>query len=112
MTFTVDNNFHLVSFADIPPNKTCLAFYGMNTSINVAFGNGRRCIANPFHRVYPVQTSNPFGDIDYPIDLNTLPVGGQITPGTVWGFQVMYRDPAAGGALFNCTDGLITTWCL
>ncbi|HEV8112293.1 MAG TPA: matrixin family metalloprotease [Planctomycetota bacterium] len=111
-TFTSNNDFHLVSFGDIPPNKTCLAFYGMNTTINVAFGNGRRCIANPFFRVYPVRTSDLFGDVDYQIDLNTLPLGGQITPGQVWGFQMMYRDPAAGGALFNCTDGLITTWCL
>jgi hypothetical protein len=110
-TLIPDNNFVLQSFADIPPNKTCLAFYGMNTSINVVFGDGRRCIANPFYRIYPVQMSNVFGDVEYPVDLNTLPAAGQIHAGETWGFQIMYRDPANGGAGFNSTDGLLTTWC-
>jgi hypothetical protein len=46
------------------------------------------------------------------VDLNALPAAGQISPGQTWGFQIMYRDPAAGGALFNVTDGLSTHWCL
>jgi len=111
-TYVSENDFRLLSFGGIPPNKTCLAFYGMNTGINVAYGNGRRCIANPFFRVYPLRTSDSLGDLDYPVDLDTLPAAGQISPGQTWGFQVMYRDPPAGGALFNVTDGLITTWCL
>jgi hypothetical protein len=110
-TYISQNNFSLEEAGGIPPNKTCVAFYGMNTTINVIYGNGRRCIASPFFRLHPSQTSNFIGDVTFPIDLNNLPTGGQISAGQTWGWQVMYRDPAGGGAGFNVTDGLLTTWC-
>ena len=110
-TIIGDNNFSLEVIAGVPPNKTCLAIYGMNTGINVAYGNGRRCIAAPFYRLLPVVTSNALGDVSYPVDLNNLPPAGQIDGGETWGFQILYRDPAGGGAQFNISDGLLTTWC-
>jgi hypothetical protein len=110
-TYVSLNNFELDEAGGIPPNKTCVAFYGMNTSINVAYGDGRRCIASPFRRLKPSQTSNFVGDVSFPIDLNNLPPGGQISAGQTVGWQVMYRDPAAGGTGFNVSDGLLTTWC-
>ena len=31
---------------------------------------------------------------------------GQITPGSTWNFQAIFRDTAGGGALFDLSDGL------
>lgn len=105
------NNFSLEEVGGVPPNKTCIALYGQNTAINVAYGDGRRCISSPFFRVHPSATSNVFGDFSIPIDLGSLSPAGAINSGQTWGWQVMYRDPAAGGSGFNITDGLLTHWC-
>ncbi len=104
------NNFVLQTFGT-PPNKTCLYLYAQDQTGFAPFGNGYRCINPPLFRVYPVTTSDFVGDVYYPLDLNSLPVAGHISAGQSWGFMCWYRDPAAGGALFNGSDGLSTTWC-
>jgi hypothetical protein len=106
--FVSNNNFILFAFG-CPPNKTGIFFYGTGQT-NVAFGNGRRCVANPFFRL-PIRTSSFFGDLEFDMDLNALPAGGQITGGQTWNFQAYFRDPDAGGAFFNASDGLSVPWC-
>lgn len=91
------------------PNTTGLFFYGQSTT-QVPFGNGVRCVDNPFFRLAARQ-ANIFGDITYTLNLNALPVGGQISAGQTWKFQCYYRDIAGGGAMFNASDGLSATWC-
>ena len=103
------NDFVLQAFG-LPPNKACIFFYGMDQSVFVPFGNGTRCIANPFFRL-PLTQSNVFGDAELTVDLNNLPSGGDIGPGESWGFQCWYRDPQAPGFSTNVSDGLTTTWC-
>ena len=34
----------------------------------------------------------------------------QITAGSTWNFQAWFRDPAAGGAFFDLSDGLCLTF--
>ena len=34
----------------------------------------------------------------------------QITAGSTWNFSAWFRDPAAGGAFFNLSDGLEVTF--
>jgi hypothetical protein len=104
------NNFVLQTFGT-PPNKTCLYIYAQDQSGFAPFGNGFRCINPPLYRIYPVTTSDFVGDVYYPLDLNSLPIAGHISAGQSWGFMCWYRDPAAGGALYNGSDGLSTTWC-
>jgi hypothetical protein len=43
---------------------------------------------------------------------NTSPPSAatQITAGSTWNFQAWFRDPAAGGAFFNLSDGLNLTF--
>jgi hypothetical protein len=103
------NDFVIQAFG-LPPNKTCIFLFGMNQSVSVPFGNGTRCIANPFFRL-PVTQSNTFGDAERVIDLNNLPQNLQFQAGDSWGFQCWYRDPQAPGATTNVSDGLSTTWC-
>lgn len=109
-TQSVTNNDLLLVVTGCPANKTGLIFYGMNTTAFAAFGNGFRCIASPFFRL-PASTSNAFGDFTWALDLNALPTGGDISSGETWGFQLWYRDPDAGGANFNASDGLEVPFC-
>jgi hypothetical protein len=95
---------------NIPPHKACIFFYGMDQSAFAPFGNGIRCIANPFFRL-PLVQSNDFGDAQLALDLNSLPLNGDIQAGESWGFQCWYRDPQAPGATTNVSDGLSTNWC-
>jgi len=104
------NDFVLNSFG-LPPNKTALYMYSQNQSVFHQFGNGWRCLGNPLFRIYPLTTSDFNGDIIFPVDLNSLPAAGQISVGQSWGFMCWYRDPPAGGAQFNASDALSTTWC-
>jgi hypothetical protein len=46
------------------------------------------------------------------LDIQSPPqASGQITDFSTWIFQFWYRDPAAGGAYFNLSDGLEITFC-
>lgn len=87
----------------LPDQNFGLFFYGQNET-NVAFGNGRRCVATPLFRlpVHQVQSSSLMHDLDY----TNLPSGGDILPGSTWTFQAWFRDPAAGGAGFDTSDAL------
>jgi hypothetical protein len=45
------------------------------------------------------------------VNYATLPPGATITAGSTWNFQFWYRNPAAGGAGFNLSDGLSIRFC-
>lgn len=86
-----------------PPGQFGLYFYSMQET-SVPFGNGTRCIDNPFYRL-PAQPTIG-GVITQDVDFGNLPGGGDILPGTTWSFQLWYRDPAAGGSNFDTSDAL------
>jgi hypothetical protein len=44
------------------------------------------------------------------IDNQAAPISGAFTPGSVWNFQAWFRDPVAGGANFDLSDGLEVTF--
>jgi hypothetical protein len=102
------NDGVLMAFG-LPPNVTNLFFMGQNQTF-VAFGNGFRCIGAPFYRLAPVQASI-FGDTQFNLDLTNLPQGIQVLAGESWNFENWYRDPAAGGANYNGSDGLNIIYC-
>ena len=54
---------------------------------------------------------NTFGDAVQPIDLAHLPQGQHFVAGDQRLFQFWYRNPSAGGAGFNLSDGLRVTFC-
>lgn len=80
-------------------------FFYSTSETQVAFGNGFRCIGNPVFRLSPV-TGTSGGNASRELDLTALSGAGAITAGSTWKFQFWFRDPAAGGAGFNLTDGL------
>jgi hypothetical protein len=86
------------------------ASFGMFTygaqPTNVPFGNGVLCIS-PFtpgiHRMPTQALAQPT------IALSMEDAAGQfalLTPGSSWYFQFWYRDPNAGGSMFNLSNGL------
>lgn len=105
------NDFALYAFG-CPPNKLGIFFHGSNAA-QVPMGNGWRCIANPIHRI-GVVTSDGFGDATMTLDFTQPPLNAgadAITVGSTRRFQLYYRDPAAGGARTNVTNGLAATFC-
>lgn len=94
-----------------PPNVLGRFFYGPNeATTGTPFGNGWRCVGDPFFRL-PAFHVTASGTASFALDHDALPPGGTIAPGSVWRFQHWYRDPAAGGANFNTSDGLRATFC-
>jgi hypothetical protein len=96
----------------VPGNKG-LFFYASGTT-STPFGNGTLCVngnGNGTYRLVPAVTIASDGTASATVDYAALPAGGQITAGSTWYFQFWYRDPAAGGAGFNLSDGLEATFC-
>ena len=102
------NNLQLQAFG-LPPNVLNLFFFGTTQTL-VPFGNGYRCIAAPFYRLPPTN-ADFFGDATFNLDVNNLPQGQVFSAGQTWNFQNWYRDPAAGGANYNASDGLSVVFC-
>jgi len=94
--------------AEPVPNQPGVFFYGPQQS-SVLFGNGTRCIAGQIGRLSVV---NATGNVMTYLVNNTNPPSAatQITAGSTWNFQAWFRDPAAGGAFFDLSDGLAVTF--
>ncbi|MFT4543101.1 MAG: hypothetical protein ACI841_001860 [Planctomycetota bacterium] len=86
------------------PDQPGVFYYGSAQS-TLPFGNGIRCLGGTTAILNPPLTAagNQAARI---VDMNNLPAGGAIAAGSTWHFQYWYRDPAAGGAAFNLSDGM------
>jgi hypothetical protein len=100
------NNFGLVC-SGCPHSTAGLFYYGPN-EVQVTFGNGFRCVGGGLFRLgqHPTNASGVATD---PINFGAVPT--PINVGSTWKFQYWYRNPAAGGALFNLSNGLSVTFC-
>ncbi len=94
----------LLLSAEPVPNQPGIFFYGPQQT-SVPFGNGTLCIAGQIGRLDVV---NATGNVMTFLLDNTSPPSAatQITAGSTWNFQAWFRDPAAGGAFFDLSDGL------
>ncbi len=103
-----------LSASGLPSNQFGLFFYGPN-QIQISFGNGLRCVGGGVYRLNPPALTDAMGEISRDVDFNAAPMSagaGLVVPGSRWNFQFWFRDPAAGGATFNLTDGLTAPICL
>ncbi|MBV1928899.1 MAG: S8 family serine peptidase, partial [Gammaproteobacteria bacterium] len=108
-SLSVASNSLVVGCGNLPANQTCIFFYGANQP-SVPFGNGFRCVGGTLFRYSPISTGS--GNAQQSIDITSPPSApGQITAGSFWNFQCWYRDPAAGGAFFNLSDGIELQFC-
>ncbi len=99
----LDND--LVLTADHLPVGGMGIFYCGQGEAEVPFGDGFRCIANPYARMSPGIIALPPGVAWRHVDLNQG-LGNLFDPGTTWEFQYWYRDPAAGGSGFNLSNAV------
>ena len=115
-TSFVANDLTLIA-TGTPFNVFGLFFYG-SLQDQVPFGDGFRCVSlagSGLIRLNPAGLTSFVGDIMRPLDYQAFPMNsgpGLIFPGSIWNFQLWYRDAAAGGAGFNVSDGLEVTFCL
>jgi hypothetical protein len=85
------------------PNQPGIFYFGPN-QIQIAFGNGFRCVGGTTVRLAPNTASGNV--LTRVLDFNSAPVMGTIVGNTTWNFQAWYRDPAGGGAGFNLSDAV------
>jgi len=105
-----DNGLLLVA-EDCVPGQPGIFFYGQNQT-QVAFGDGYRCVADPAFRLFPFRHANSLGYASFDFDFDEVTPGGgfgPLIPGA-WNFQFWYRNPDAGNAGFNLSDGLSLTF--
>jgi len=100
------NDFELIA-TQLPAGSSGIFFYG-TSAVQQPFGNGFRCVGGSVFRL-PLVTADFIGDAHYAINYGAAPA--PITAGSLWRFQYWYRNPAAGGAGFNLSDGLAVTFC-
>ena len=101
--------FRFFEFAPrLQAGESGIFLYGPQQA-SVPFGNGFLCIAGQIGRLDVV---NATGNVMTFLVDNTSPPSAatQITAGSTWSFQAWFRDPAAGGAFFDLSDGLSVTF--
>ncbi len=101
---SISANDLLLRAERLPVNQFGLFFYGQN-QVQLAFGNGYRCVGGQVFRRHPLLSSST-GILEQPLDYSDYQPGGQILPGSTWNFQAWYRDPMGGGASFNLSEGM------
>lgn len=106
------NDFNLAA-EHAPPGQLGVFYYGSATS-NLPFGNGTRCVDGAVFRLNPPTAMDATGRAERPLDFTAPPADagpGAIEAGDTWYFQFWFRDPAAGGANFNLSDGYAIEFC-
>jgi len=106
----------LLLFASgVIPGEPGLIFSGIG-SVEVAFGDGLRCVgAGQVYR-YPIQFASPAGTMQQgpglaAYSLTHFPVVGHITPGSSFRFQAWFRDPTGPCASsFNLSNAVSVTF--
>lgn len=109
-SISVSANDLVLQTQGAPANQFALFFQGQGRA-QTALGHGWLCTAGSFAR-YGVTQTDSAGSASYLLDLTQPPLpGAQIQPGSTWGFQLWYRDPAMGPPGSNLSDALEITFC-
>ena len=99
-----------------PPGQFGIFFYGEGESA-LPFGEGLLCVdggSNGLIRMDPPISIDALGSAQLLLDYTQPPMDagpGQVMVGDSRRWQFWYRDPAGGGAAFNLSDGVHTTYC-
>jgi hypothetical protein len=89
----------------LPASTPAMLVYGDGTQ-TVPFGHGFSCVAGTTYRFAP-SASQADGIFSQPVDVNGSPqMGGAITSGSTWNFQVLYVD----GRIRSAADALTITF--
>ena len=95
--------------SSLPPTAVALLYSGTNPiDPGTPFGDGSKCVGGTIVR-HAIRQALA-GAIFVAQDVNA-PEYATVRPGDTRYYQVLYRDPAAGGAGFNTTDAVAVTFC-
>ncbi|MFT4540921.1 MAG: hypothetical protein ACI841_004559 [Planctomycetota bacterium] len=106
---SVAANDLVLSASGMPATQPGLFYFG-DMQVQLAFGNGFRCVGGTTVRL-GVNGSDVSGNASKALDLTSLPGGALIQAGDTVNMQYWYRDPAGGGASFNLSDAVTATFC-
>ena len=106
---TSDDDFTLI--AGPLPDRYGIFFYSQGMTAGgsgLPFGNGTRCVGDSGATIFRLPPQLALGNsLERQLDFAAPPAAaGQIDAGSSWNFQAWFRDPAAGGAAFDLSDGL------
>lgn len=106
---SVASNDLVLRASGLPANTPGVFHYG-TPGMASAFGDGVTCLGGSLFRLDFVHADA--GGFSIQAVDNTAPpvMAGALLPGTTWGFQLYYRDPAAGGTGFNLSDGVMVAF--
>jgi hypothetical protein len=105
----VSRNDLVLESTGCPPRRKGLFMFSRGEA-QIPYGDGYLCLSAPVHRLHTLTTGTSGGAM-FPLDLTNLPSGTSIEPGETWYFQLLFRDPLAGGSGFNTSDALRVTFC-
>ncbi len=100
----------LVLAAAPVPDQPGLFFFADGWHPPIPFGDGHLCAGGPGHPLHRFPPQNAVAHtLTRAVDFAASPVAGQWVPGSTWYVQAWYRDPLAGGAGSNLSNGLALT---
>jgi outer membrane protein assembly factor BamB len=99
---SVSDDYLTLSATNAPPGQPAIFFAGANAA-SLPFGDGVLCATGTIIRLNPIVAESG-GLFTKSVDLATH--GAVLSGMGTTHFQCWYRDPAAGGAGFNLSDGL------
>ncbi len=108
-TSLVSRNDLVLEATACPPRRKGLFMFSRGPA-EIPYGDGYLCLSAPVYRLHTL-TTTAGGSAAFPLDLAHLPSGVSIEAGETWYFQLLFRDPAAGGTGFNTSDALQVTFC-
>jgi hypothetical protein len=106
-TLNLSDNMFGMQTINLPPHAPSWGMYTYGqTQYNAPFGNGYLCISPFFPGLFKMPTQSlGTGTVVNSMALHPAQFTA-FTPGSSWNFQFWYRDPTAGAANFNLSDGL------
>jgi len=112
-SYSISDNAWNLSVSGSVPNQFGLFIYGLQAT-QVPAGNGFLCVGGTAYRVLPPIQGDPNGMASLAVDFTIPPFSsgpGMIVAGQTYYFQWWNRDPAAGGAKYNFSDGFEAVFC-
>lgn len=101
-TASVEANAMVLQLNSVP-NMPGLVFLG-GERVEIPFGDGMRCVGGTLRRL-PTGFAESHS-LSTAVDMASGDLAELLVPGTFCNFQGWFRDPAAGGAGFNMSNGL------
>jgi hypothetical protein len=107
-----DDDFSLL--ARFVPNGPGQFFYGPE-QVELPFGDGFRLVGAGGRGLFRLPVLQAAGNVaTYQMHFGSPPANtglGRITPGSIWNFQYVFRDPASGGHGINTSSAVQVQFC-